>query len=475
MRAYEMVIVLLNLLFLCRSGLKPGWGGRFFIVTISIVSSITIILHVLQEGARFQMFPAYVCTAVILLHAVRSLLRRSAGKSAGPVKAGRWRTAGRLTILLLCAILIALPPFALPVFSFEKPTGPFAVGAADYHFRDPQRRESYESKPAEKRGLNVRIWYPAGDVSGHARAPYVEALPVLADEFSKRYGIPKFMFRYLSYVETQAWQEAPVSRERSSYPVILFSHGFPGGRYTNTFQTVELASHGFIVVSVEHTLSSFTTVFPNGQYIGMSGNQPSPADVSAWDRMIQEVWLKDSQFVLDQLADLNRKDPKGLLTGAVNLNLVGTMGHSFGGANASLLLLKDRRVKAAVNLDGTFFGGDLSQGLPGPFLLLSSDPVKQSGKPAVAEPTEKQLAAAGLTREQYNRLLVEIPRRKQDVLRNGGQEVIIPKAAHLSFSDFYLWLPALVWTNGHTEDPRKTHRTINQVTLDFFKKHLAQE
>ncbi|WP_084653795.1 alpha/beta hydrolase family protein [Paenibacillus zanthoxyli] len=337
---------------------------------------------------------------------------------------------------------------------------------------DPSRKETYENVPGNNRALNIQIWYPADRTEGFAAAPYAADLPVIAEALGRQYGIPKQLFSYFNLVKTYAYQEPPVSKTETAYPVVLFSHGFPGGRYTNTFQTVELASHGFIVVAVEHTLSSFTTVFPGGRYIGLSPNQPKPSDISAWDDMINSVWLKDIRLVLDRLEDLNRQDDKNLLTGALDLSRIGMLGHSFGGANAAQALLLDQRVKAAINMDGTFFGkGDLSRGLPRPFLLMSSDLPPQPAD-ASAEPTDSQLAAAGLTRELFDKQLRQIPLRKQEAMRNGGKELIIPHATHLSFCDFYLWFPMMVWANGQTEDPHRTHRTINKATVAFFEENL---
>ncbi|AKG34189.1 alpha/beta hydrolase family protein [Paenibacillus durus] len=473
MRLFEILLIVLNLFFLTLLAFGRLRSKRSAALAAA-VSLTAISLHLALEGYRFQMWPAYVISAVLAIHAA---VRFSRGSSSvqPPVKRSKLRRTGITAFLLVYSLLTALPPFALPVPSFEKPTGSYNVGTVQYHWIDPSRKETYENVPGNNRALNVQIWYPADHTEGVPAAPYVADLPVIAEALGKQYGIPKQLFSYFNLAKTYAYQEPPVSKRETAYPVIVFSHGFPGGRYTNTFQTVELASHGFIVVAVEHTLSSFTTVFPGGHYIGLSPNQPKPSDIPAWDDIIDKVWLNDIRFVLDRLEDLNRRDDKKLLTGALDLSRIGMLGHSFGGANAAQALLLDQRVKAAINMDGTFFGkGDLSRGLPRPFLLMSSDlPPQPAG--ASAEPTDSQLAAAGLTRELFDKQLRQIPLRKQEALRNGGKELIIPHATHLSFCDFYLWFPMMVWTNGQTEDPHRTHRTINKATVAFFEEHLGQK
>ncbi|WP_433945901.1 alpha/beta hydrolase family protein [Paenibacillus sp. SN-8-1] len=460
MRLLELVSVGSNLIFLAILILRRIGNKR--LTALSAAISVTIaFLQITLENYRWQMVPSYIVTLGLVLYALKNLFR-SSHKPRDSFATGQHKfwAFGKFLLLGISCIITILPPLALPVFKFEAPTGSYAVGTVQYHWKDSAR----------DRELNIQVWYPADHTEGKSHAPYSPDLSDLAKGLSQTYSIPRFLFDYIGLVQTPAYLNAPISHRKANYPVILFSHGFPGGRYTSTFQTTELASHGFIVISVEHTDGSLTTVFPGGKYIGVDPNLPHYADLTAWDQLVNNIWVKDTEFVIDKLEQINRDDPQNIFAGRLDLQRIGMLGHSFGGANAAQVMLEDPRIRAAINMDGTFFGtGDLSHGLPRPFLFMSSDPPITSDD-LLANPSDSELAANGLTRDEY-RLLQQIPIRKQEALQNGGQELIIPHADHLTFSDFYLIFPILSWMNGHFNN-REAQRSINELTLSFFMKNL---
>lgn len=460
MRLLELISVSYNLFFLAILILRR-FGNTPLSVLSAAISLTIALLQIMLESYRWQMVPNYVITLGLVLYAIKILFRGSHTPRV-TIASGKHklRTFGRFLLVSISCLITLLPPLALPVFKFEAPTGSYAVGTVQYHWKDSTR----------DRGLNIQVWYPADHTNGKPHAPYSPDLSNLAKGLSKTYSIPRFLFDYIGLVQTPAYLNAPISQRKANYPVILFSHGFPGGRYTNTFQTIELASHGFIVVSVEHTNGSLTTVFPGGEYIGVDPNLPHYADLTGWDQLVSNIWVKDTEFVIDKLEQLNRHDRQSMFKGRLDLQRIGMLGHSFGGANAAQVMLVDPRIRAAINMDGTFFGmGDLSHGLPRPFLFMSSDPPIASDD-LLVNPSEGVLAANGLTRDEY-RLLQQIPIRKQQALQGGGQELVIPHADHLTFSDFYLIFPILSWMNGHF-DNREVQHTINEQTLKFFMKNL---
>nr|WP_238590950.1 hypothetical protein [Paenibacillus beijingensis] len=371
-------------------------------------------------------------------------------------------------LYLIVALLI---PFALPVFGFVSPSGPYSVGKISYHLIDDSRQEIETDSPNDRRELMITIWYPAVISQQNAqRAPYINGLPEMAKALSKQYGIPDFLFSYLQLVKTNAYIGPAVSGQESKYPVVLFLHGFPGMRETGTFQVEELASHGYIVVGIDHSYSAIATVFPDGRVALSASSIPNMIDVASSDRMIRDIWVPDSRFVISQLLMINQLDPNGLLTGKLDLSRMGVMGHSFGGAEAVQLLLLEDRIKAGINMDGTLFGSQFPMdGLRKPLLYMNTDNDRWEEGLTEPPPPMEVLNQLGMTQEQFNELTLVISDRRKKIYEH-AQIVTVHKARHMSFSDYYLWSPYLAFIDKVS--PLKHHRIINENTVAFFDRYL---
>lgn len=70
----------------------------------------------------------------------------------------------------------------------------------------------------------------------------------------KTLSIPAFAFSHMELVKSHSFMDLQLSDSENHYPILLFSHGFNGFRNQNTFQVEELASQGYIVLSIDHTL-----------------------------------------------------------------------------------------------------------------------------------------------------------------------------------------------------------------------------
>jgi len=96
--------------------------------------------------------------------------------------------------------------------------------------------------------------------------------------------------------------------------------------------------------------------------------------------------------VLDELTVLNRGGnpdaehaplPAGL-RGSLDLSRVGMFGWSLGGAASAQAMHDDSRIKAAVNMDGTFWGPLATSGVNRPFLLLTGSEHTEQNDPSLA-------------------------------------------------------------------------------------------
>ncbi len=461
MRTFEILLISLNVLTLVITLGKRGKAGKL-LLAMSGTALIFLVLQLTVEHYRWQMVPAYTLTFFLLLWSALQLRSHSY----------RLRHPGlKVTAVILGTIYMVVAiglPVLLPVFEIAKPSGPYAIGTATYHWIDDKRAEKLTEDPSDKRQLMVQIWYPAEPSGDEKISSYIPDLSGLKTAVQQKYGVPGFFLDYLRSVNTHASIKAKISHAQPNYPLLLFAHGFPGTRYTNTSQVEELVSHGYIVACIDYSYHSLATVLPNKKLVLLSDNVPELTDWDSWDQLISETWVPDSIFVLDQLEQLNTKDPNGILKGKINLARAGMFGHSFGGAATAQTLLADLRFKAGMNMDGTLFGkGDLKDGLKQPFLMMN---VKTAEINSADEPNREELLQIGMTREDFDFIAKEIPMRKNNLLKNGGYSVMIDQIDHLSFTDLYLLSPFFSW--NHQMTPRKAHTIINDYTLAFFDKHL---
>lgn len=289
-----------------------------------------------------------------------------------------------LLVVLIGFFVIYLLYFQSP-FYFPKPTGPYAVGTKEYHWIDTERKEIYSEDPSHPyRELMVKVWYPAQ--GSLPEKPKTTWAPDLIDYFKKNM---KFFWLLSCSRSIYSYSKPHVSLASGKvpFPVVIFSHGRPSSYDLHTAKCEDLASHGYIVVAINHTCGSIFTKFPDGRTIdGLKVVQQR--DICSNFTQLKErsdqeleVWVADVQFVLDQLEKLDHE--KGsIFYHKMDLNEIGIMGHSFGGATAVQVCRRDIRIKAGVDLDGGLFGSNPTARFDKPFMFMFNEPaVKTIDKP----------------------------------------------------------------------------------------------
>jgi len=170
------------------------------------------------------------------------------------------------------------------------------------------------------------------------------------------------------------------SRRGGRLPVVLFSHGAHDHRADHTVVVQELASHGYVVVTVDHTYDAFSQ-FPDGRVIVPLRDHPlGPAD-----------FAEDVRFVLDQIEEIDagrnpdaghRPLPAGLC-GALDRRRIGMFGWSKGATATARVMYADRRVRAGLSLDGPM-EPVMTAPLDRPFMLMTAE-FTRAAEPSVAE------------------------------------------------------------------------------------------
>ena len=334
--------------------------------------------------------------------------------------------------------------------TLPKPTGPQPVGTVSLHLVDKSRPDPWV--PSESaRELMVQVWYPARNIRGYSREPWVT--PAIAKVIN-----PPGSGILLPL--THGYAGAPV--EPGRHPVVLYSPGFGLWRAGNTAVVEQLASHGYVVVTIDHTHDSQLVEFPGGRVAESA--IPQPDDEAEGERIIEKalaVRVADTRFTLDRLGALNRGRnpdaehrslPKGL-AGALDLSRVGMLGMSLGGPTAAATMLEDRRIRAGVNLDGSIFGRALTAGLDRPFLQFGSEPDD------------------GESDETWDAFWAR--------LRGPRLEIQLTGSKHLSFTDLHTLLQQSGQTAAELEpvfgtvDSRRSIVVQRAYVVAFFDRYLC--
>lgn len=386
---------------------------------------------------------------------------------------------GRMTfrkIILagLAAILLTAPAAQAEQkagFTLPRPTGPYPVGTTELHLVQHGRTDPW--LPGTTRELMISVWYPAVPDPKYSRAPYLP--PGLAglyetDSRAAPLGLPAGKIDWRG-VKTHARTMAPVLPGR--YPVVLFSPGGGNSRALGTVVVQDLASRGYVVVTVDHP-GETAVAFP-GNRVRPAGlpDITDPAELEKAKELFMATREADVRFTLDQLDKLasgrnpdaeQRKLPHGL-SRALDVSAVGMFGHSAGGLTAARAMHSDRRIDAGVNMDGWFQFGDNhpERGSDRPFLLLG-------GRSHQNDPVLHGKLRTHLTEPLWRIFWENSSGWKLDLN--------VPNGRHYTFTDVQWFLPAMAAPLGMdtkdtigTVDPRRITVALNDYLAAFFDQH----
>ena len=143
---------------------------------------------------------------------------------------------------------------------------------------------------------------------------------------------------------------APISDAKEKYPVVLFSHGLCGYEMENTLLCADLASYGYVIVSIGHPKGSKIISYTDGSTF----EDPEPfKKIRHKLDTIEPLWYEDFLETIEMLEEMNRTDP--FWKEHLDLSSMGIVGDSFGGCCGIAATLKNEKLHYAVNLDGGLF------------------------------------------------------------------------------------------------------------------------
>jgi dienelactone hydrolase len=388
-------------------------------------------------------------------------------------------------IAILFFIAAVSSPATPPRFVLPAPTGRFTVGTTSWHVVDANRSESFETG-SRRREVEVVAWYPAAattNIHTAKRAPYLRETLVEAQTFASLVRSPG-VYDDLGSVETHSFVDAGPTPAAQKLPVLVFSHGYTGLVSAYTALVEDLASHGFVVLSIAHPYEAVAASRADGAIVTLLDSSGAmrrdvqdviaewsvedstmatvtrAADEGEQLRLLREYfsglsrthavidrWVKDTKLVLDHLPTEPVSSIAARLAGRLDVERIGVLGHSMGGVVAGQFCLDDSRCKAGLNLDGIPQSGTMiDRRMSRPFLMVYSS---RRGRQGASDVIYRRAAAT------YYRVDVDSTR-------------------HLDFSDMNFWGGPLNARGAHGPmSPVRAAEVTRRIVREYFEQELV--
>lgn len=377
-----------------------------------------------------------------------------------------------LAVIFLIAQFGGCVQFTQMLFPFNplpKPNGEFNVGSKIFTWTDTTRQEWFTlNDTTDYRRLVAQIWYPSIQEPMTKPMPYIDfiekRIPVLANQLSdhlnlylpiihKKLRLPHFFVKHFNNMLSFAYEGLDII-EKEQLPILIFSHGLGGMRTQNSVYIQQLASHGYIVVAMDHSYDANISIFSNGEVALFNSDIPEYLSTNEKNeiRFSQlRTRSQDVSFIINQLVLLN-SDIQSEFLNKFSIENIGVFGHSFGGTTSIYASIIDPRIKACLALDPWY------------------------------EPLPKKIIESGLTKpflhigQEYwdSELNYEI---RDEIVKNSTTSSFISTikgSKHPDFIDFPLMVPKRIQKmlkqneNFGTMNPRYVYNILNDLQLKFF-------
>lgn len=375
-----------------------------------------------------------------------------------------------MALLMRAGVLVGL---ASSVFSqkLPTPTGPFQVGTTSVSIVDRNSVDLADPKPEKFRELNIQFWYPSQKKEEKQDfAPYFpnSALaPVLIkDEYNSQ---PPSVIQTLTELRTSAILDGRVRKGGAKYPLLIFSPGFGEPRSNYTALAQQLASIGYVVITVDHPYGGFTA-FPDGRVLSTTNDRRNE-NPDIFEILVEE-WARDASYLVNQLKS---KESFGIspvkeVVKLINFSKIGMLGHSLGGAAALETCRTDIRFSACADLDGAPFGKVKGTGVRKPTLVFRSRPIY----------SDQDLAKRGRTRDQWEAMGREVNAAWRSIISKDDKIPIyiihVAGAGHMSFSDAPFTMPDTISRfGGRIIDAEVCFRITSRYLAAFFGTFLKNK
>lgn len=380
---------------------------------------------------------------------------------------------------LIYALFVVIPAsiavfFFVPISHFPSPKGPYGVGQRSCHWIDKSRKEvnvlllGYTEKDLPNREMMSYVFYPTKkDAKAKMMLFDPDAAQSTMDNFARMTKLPAWLFSGIRFLKTHSQKNVSLAENQKNYPVIIFSHG--GGPMIQhyTWLLEMLASHGFVVVGINHPYVANTVRFPDNRVIEsiMARKKKffkNRESYEVWRAEQVETHAQDVSFAITKIEELAAGGDE--FWRKVDMTRIGKLGQSFGGAVSVRATRKDKRITCGVNMDERLSPKDVDVSFDTPFLFLLAD---------------KSHQWAGKNKKKREEVLRLVRSEKTNMYA-----VTFSDIAHGVFSDAPFYHSTTLFTRlvARFIDPRLgvgvkkavdvLVNIVKPYVLEFFEKHL---
>lgn len=416
---------------------KVQWLQNRVIARAGEVVLFLLVLLLPQAAWDFRFKMCFLVLAIRIVTALITYAVKRKKASGSQSKAG---AVANMCLGVLVLALSLIPAYLFTGYEGLETTGAYEVKHASAILVDKSRIETFETD-GSNREVPVHFYYPDTENAGE-----------------------------------------------DSFPLVIFSHGAFGYYQSNASTYMELASNGYVVISLDHPYHSFFTEDTEGNLITvnpeflqevMLANEEnvSEEEVVKMSRNWLELRTADMNFALDSIKEAKTEDICGdtwftasdeaeiaHILAMTDTERIGLMGHSMGGA-ASVTVGRIRDdIDAVIDLDGTMLGEQLSyengvyqyyeEPYPVPLLAIDNENHYLEGE------------SAGVL--YVNRWVLDHAVDSKHTYFAGS--------GHMNFTDLPLFSPALASLLGTgTVDETECVKTMNEIILQYFNEYLKGE
>tara|TARA_B100001113_G_C21088930_1_gene613419 strand:- start:362 stop:1522 length:1161 start_codon:yes stop_codon:yes gene_type:complete len=362
-----------------------------------------------------------------------------------------------MPVFLVTVSFFLVGCISIPFNNPPKPSGKSQIGTQSIELIDSERLEWFTENPNDFRKIMIQVWYPTKNYQGKKEL-YIDYGDIRIKALAEQFDYKPFLFKGLTQIETNSFTNAKPN-VNNKFPLIIFSHGLGGNRTQNTIMVEELASHGYVVVAIEHAYDANISIFNNGEiadyrsginYERRNSERPTPEEF--WNIRLPQLQTrsKDVSFVLDQIQKGNfPKDIKQI----VDLKNIGIFGHSFGGATSIYTSYYDNRIDACINLDGWIVvvpDNIINNGINQNFMYLGQEKWDEK-----------------LNYEKLDKFIKS---------NNSSSKILIPGTTHYDYSDTpHMSSAARLLKKSGKLKSKNLKNILNELIISFFNKNLKGE